>query len=58
MIQYTAIPNRNEVVSTEPCGDSAWSMSTARIVTRNSDGTIHDYFVKVTNQPHCVVNVR
>ncbi|RYC58758.1 hypothetical protein CHU98_g7452 [Xylaria longipes] len=47
MLRDTSHTQPQPAVSTEPCGDSAWSMSTARIVTRNADGTVHQYFVKI-----------
>ncbi|OQE01740.1 hypothetical protein PENVUL_c041G05535 [Penicillium vulpinum] len=34
------------VVSTEPSGNSAWA-STAKITTKNSNGILHSYFVKI-----------
>ncbi|RJE19392.1 Fructosamine kinase [Aspergillus sclerotialis] len=37
-------------MSVERYGNSAWA-STARIMTRNSDGTLHYYFVKLSELP-------
>ncbi|CEO59686.1 hypothetical protein PMG11_04353 [Penicillium brasilianum] len=43
---HLALPEGQEVVSAERYGNSAWA-STASITVRDSDGTLHDYFVKV-----------
>ncbi|KAI0205357.1 Fructosamine kinase-domain-containing protein [Astrocystis sublimbata] len=44
-----AVPNCSEIVSIKPCGDSAWSMSTARFTVKHDNDTIHEYFVKIVD---------
>ncbi|KAI1183963.1 Fructosamine kinase-domain-containing protein [Nemania serpens] len=46
-----AVAKKSEVLSAERFNNSAWA-STARIATRDSHGTTHEYFLKVVEGDH------